>query len=81
MSINLADLKVGQHARVIGYSKETNSKAYRQKLLAMGLTKGTEFSIVRVAPMGDPIEIRVRGFALSLRKEEANTLQAELISS
>lgn len=81
MSISLADLKVGQHARVIGYSKEASNKAYRQKLLAMGLTKGTEFSIVRVAPMGDPIEIRVRGFALSLRKEEANALQAELISS
>jgi ferrous iron transport protein A len=40
----------------------------------MGLIKGTEFQIARVAPLGDPVEIRVRGFALSLRRDEARTL-------
>ncbi|NOS73271.1 MAG: ferrous iron transport protein A, partial [Methyloglobulus sp.] len=46
-------------------------------LLAMGLTPGTEFSITRFAPMGDPVEIKLRGFALTLRKDEASVLQIE----
>ena len=43
----------------------------------MGLTPGTELSVVRVAPLGDPVEIKVRGFSLSLRKDEADALQIE----
>jgi ferrous iron transport protein A len=60
---------------VAGYVKGTS--AYREKLLAMGLTKGTSFTVERIAPMGDPVEIHVRGFALSLRKEEASALLVE----
>jgi ferrous iron transport protein A len=45
----------------------------------MGLTPGTEFTVIRVAPLGDPVEIRVRGFHLSLRKQEADTLIVEEI--
>jgi len=48
---------------------------YRQRLIAMGLIPGTEFTVSRMAPLGDPIEILVRGFALSLRKHEASILQ------
>jgi ferrous iron transport protein A len=51
--------------------------AYREKLLAMGLIRGTEFVVERVAPLGDPIEITVRGFALSLRKDEASAIMIE----
>lgn len=51
--------------------------AYRHKLLAMGLTPGTTFTIRRVAPLGDPIEIEVRGYSLSLRKKEADILCIE----
>ncbi|MGD1898966.1 MAG: ferrous iron transport protein A [Phormidesmis sp.] len=61
----LRDLAVGSHGRIIGY--EQGVKSYRQKLLAMGLTPGTEFTITRQAPLGDPIELQVRGFQLSLR--------------
>ena len=43
----------------------------------MGLTKGTEFTVKRVAPMGDPVEINLRGFALSLRKDEADSVLVE----
>jgi len=43
----------------------------------MGLTKGTEITLVRVAPLGDPVDIRVRGFSISLRKDEAQVLQLE----
>lgn len=76
MTTSLNEMKVGQQARVTGFTK--GSKAYRQKLLSMGLTTGTEFRVTRLAPMGDPVEINVRGFALSLRKDEAAALQVEL---
>ncbi len=70
--MTLRDMNIGGQAKVIGLQK--GNKAYRKKLLAMGLTPGTEFSVTRYAPMGDPIEINVRGFALSLRKNEAAPL-------
>jgi ferrous iron transport protein A len=69
------ELKVGDRARVIGFTE--GGKTYRRKLLSMGLTPGIEIVIIRVAPMGDPVEIHVRGFALSLRKDEAAALQVE----
>ena len=69
------DLKVGDHAKVASYTEA--GKGYRRKLLTMGLTPGVEIGITRVAPMGDPVEIRVRGFSLSLRKEEAASLNVE----
>jgi len=77
MSICLRDMQVGESGKVTAIRK--GEKAYRRKLLAMGLTPGTEFNIVRYAPMGDPIEIKVRGFALSLRKEEADALLVEKV--
>lgn len=71
----LGELQIGDRARVTGF---TNSDTgYRRKLLALGLTPGSEIGIVRVAPMGDPVEIRVRGSSLSLRKEEAASLNVE----
>jgi ferrous iron transport protein A len=66
---------VGNRGRIVGYAK--GNSAYREKLLAMGLTRGTEFTVKRVAPLGDPVEIHVRGFALSLRKNEAAALLVE----
>ncbi|TGO03106.1 iron transporter FeoA [Candidatus Thiomargarita nelsonii] len=73
----LGDMAVGDKGRVTGLEK--GNKGYRKKLLAMGLTPGTEFSVIRYAPMGDPVEINVRGFALSLRKNEAAALLVERI--
>lgn len=73
--MTLKELKVGQRAKVLGFIEAGGT--YRRKLLSLGLTPGTELSVVRVAPMGDPVEIRVRGFALSLRKHEAGTLTVE----
>ena len=71
----LGELQVGDSAKVTGYSEAGGS--YRRKLLSMGLTPGIEIGITRVAPMGDPVEIRVRGFALTLRKGEADALTVE----
>ena len=78
MEQTLADIAVGKTGSVLGFNKDTN--VYRQKLLAMGFIKGTTFRVVRVAPMGDPVEIRVRDFSISLRREEARALRVKEIS-
>lgn len=79
----LKDLKVGVKGIVTQYQKSTDKhqKGYRRKLLAMGLTPGTEFRVTRVAPLGDPVEIVVRGFKLSLRKDEAGALGVSVINN
>ena len=76
--MTLKDLLVGDRARVAGFLEGGN--AYRRKLLSLGLTPGAELSVTRVAPLGDPVEIRVRGFALSLRRDEAATLSVEKLA-
>jgi ferrous iron transport protein A len=75
MVLGLKSLVIGDFAKIVGF--EPSGKAYRKKLLAMGLTPGTEFSVTRFAPMGDPVEIKLRGFALTLRRDEASVLQIE----
>ena len=72
-AIRISDLQPGERARVSGY--DTSSAAYRSKLLAMGLTRGVELRLCRVAPLGDPVEIELRGFRLTLRKDEAAVLR------
>ena len=76
--MTLKDLLPGDRARVAGFLEGGN--AYRRKLLSLGLTPGAELSVTRVAPLGDPVEIRVRGFALSLRRDEAATLSVEKLA-
>lgn len=66
------ELKPGERAEIIGY--ESSDSGYLNKILAMGLTKGTEITLIKVAPLGDPVEIMVRGYNLSLRKAEADVL-------
>ncbi|MDC0834677.1 hypothetical protein AY599_22450 [Leptolyngbya valderiana BDU 20041] len=74
---HLRDLKVGSTGRVLSY--DCPQRGYRKRLLAMGLTPGTEFTVTRYAPLGDPIEIKVRGFSLSLRKDDADALVVEQV--
>jgi ferrous iron transport protein A len=73
----LKSLTTGESGRIIGFDQ--SGGVYRKKLLAMGLTPGTEFTVTRFAPMGDPVEIKIRGFSLSLRKNEASVLLIEKI--
>jgi ferrous iron transport protein A len=75
MSTRLKELAVGDRGEVVGY--ESAGRSYRKKLLSMGLTRGARFEVTRVAPMGDPVEIMVRGYRLSLRKAEADSLKVE----
>lgn len=77
MLSNLKMLKVGDEGKVLGFNK--SGKAYRKRLLAMGLTPGIIFKVTRFAPLGDPIEIKIRGFSLTLRKNEAEVLLIEKI--
>ena len=78
MSLRLPELAVGDHGRILGF--EAGHRDYRQRLLAMGLTPGTEFVVARLAPLGDPVEVRVRGSSVSLRKGEAAVLRVEKLT-
>ncbi len=69
------DLSVGSTARLVSFN-ELN-KVYRNRLMSLGLTPGTEFQVKHVAPLGDPVDIQVRGFHLSLRWEEAGNIEVE----
>lgn len=60
-------------SRILGYNE--CPRVVRKKLLDFGLTPGTEIEVLRVAPMGDPVEIKARGFLLSLRKTEFEVLR------
>jgi ferrous iron transport protein B len=79
MTIELGDLKVGERGRVTGFAR--GDVGYRQKLLSMGLTPETEFTVLRVAPLGDPVEIRVRDTSLSLRRDEVSDLLIERLAT
>lgn len=75
--ITLADMQPGEVGRVCGFGK--GDRAYRQKLLTMGLTPNTCFEVIRRAPLGDPIQIRVHTYFLSLRQSEASLLKIERV--
>lgn len=75
MTESIQNLGINSKGKVVGYAR--GAKSYVGKLLAMGLTKGTEFTVTRVAPLGDPVEIKIRGFNLTLRKAEADVLIVE----
>lgn len=70
----LRDIPVGGKTKVI---KLTGEGAIKRRIMDMGLTKGTEVSVRKVAPLGDPIEITVRGYELSIRKADAELVEVE----
>lgn len=76
--ISFTEMRAGERAMVAGFSSE--GSRYRRKLLSMGLTRGVEFEFVKAAPLGDPVEIRVRGYSLSLRRSEAEVLILKEVS-
>ena len=73
--MTLDKLPVGQTRRIAAVGGQG---ALRRRLLDMGLTPKTQVTVQKVAPMGDPIELRVRGYALSLRKEDARNIEVEV---
>ena len=67
----------GARARILHYNGV--NEVYRNRLMSLGLTPGTEFQVRHVAPLGDPVDIQVRGFYLSLRRNEAGSIAVELL--
>ena len=70
----LKDAKIGQTVRV---KKLTGEGAVKRRIMDMGITNGVEVYIRKVAPLGDPIEVTVRGYELSLRKADAELIEVE----
>ena len=68
----LKEVKVGQSCTV---AKLTGTGAVKRRIMDMGLTKGTEVHVKKVAPLGAPIELTVRGYELSIRKDEAASIE------
>lgn len=70
----LKETKVGETVRVVGLCGEG---ALKRRIMDMGITKGVEIFVRRVAPLGDPMEVTVRGYELSIRKAEAESIEVE----
>ena len=70
----LKDLGIGETAKVVKINGEGKVK---RRIMDMGITKGVEIYVRKVAPLGDPIEVTVRGYELSLRKADAEMLEME----
>ena len=71
----LRDAKIGDTVKVV---KLHGEGAVKRRIMDMGITRGVEIYIRKVAPLGDPVEVTVRGYELSLRKEDAKMVEVEL---
>ena len=72
--MTLGDAKVGSTVVV---TKIEGDSAYKRRIMDMGITKGSELYIRKVAPIGDPVEITVRGYEVSVRKNDAQCVQVK----
>ena len=76
MTTNLREVKVGQTCTV---KKLHGEGAVKRRIMDMGITKGVEVYVRKVAPLGDPMELTVRGYELSIRKAEAEAIEVEAL--
>lgn len=76
--LTLDAIPVGQQVRMVGFHHR--AQGFRHKLLAMGLTPGVAITILRLAPLGDPVQVRLRGYTLSLRKKECQQIEVEYVN-
>ena len=75
--MNLKELKIGQSAVIKAVGGEG---ALRQHFLDMGVIPGTEVTVIKYAPLGDPVELQIHGYELTLRLEEASKIEIEELS-
>lgn len=75
---DLSELKIGQKAMVTKLNFD--NKEIRRHLLDMGVTRGVKVKIKKIAPMGEPIDLELRGYELALRKSELKNIEAEVIA-
>lgn len=71
----LSDLKAGEKGEIIEF---INENSLSQRMEEMGITPGEKFEVIRFAPLNDPIEIKIRGYLLSLRRAEANVIKVKV---
>ena len=74
--MTLREVQVGQTAKVV---KLTGTGPVKRRIMDMGITKGQVIHVIRVAPLGDPMEITVRNYELSVRKADAEMIEVELV--
>ena len=74
--MSLTSLKKGQKGQI---KQVTGNGSIKQRLLKMGLVPGETVQIEKIAPLGSPIDVRIKGYHLSLRKEEANCVEVEVL--
>ena len=74
---HLSDLKKGQVGRVLGLHND--NKALRRRLLDMGITYGVEVKVKKFAPLGDPVDIELRGYELCIRKNDMENIDIEVV--
>ena len=75
--MNLGELSIGQKAKVLNLN--IDNKQIKRHLLDMGITRGVEVEIKKIAPMGDPIDIKLRGYELCIRKADLTQIEVEVI--
>jgi ferrous iron transport protein A len=75
---HLSDLKRGQKCEVIAFHND--NKALRRRLLDMGITKGVVITVKKIAPLGDPIDIALRGYELCIRKEDMRAIDIKVVA-
>lgn len=75
--MKITELECGDRVRLVDFG--STDLQYRRRLLSLGITRGVEFSVVRIAPLGCPVQVEVRGTSLTLRKEEASHLVLERV--
>ncbi len=74
--VKLSELEIGQKARI---QQVRNGRGIRQTLLDLGFVPGTEIELIRKAPLGDPYEVKLRGFEITLRKSDAADIEVKVI--
>jgi ferrous iron transport protein A len=75
MSLPLSELAVGQSGVVLGFKYEDNMT---DRLMQLGIIEGVEIKVIRVAPSGDPIELNIAGYGLSMRKADAEIVLVQI---
>jgi ferrous iron transport protein A len=76
--MNLSQVRVGQTAKVV---KLHGSGPVRRRIMDMGITKGQEIFVRKVAPLGDPMEVNIRNYELSVRKADCENIEVELLGA
>jgi len=71
---SLRDVEVGETVKVVRIDGEG---AVRRRIMDMGITRGTEIYVRKVAPLGDPVELNIRGYELSVRKDDAEIIKVD----